>query len=176
MKELILGGGCFWCVEVVFQQLKGVEEVIPGYAGGDTPDPSYRQVTSGTTGHAEVAKIIYDPAKITEEQLLWVFWHAHDPTTLNRQGNDVGPQYRSIVFYENEEQKELIQKSIKKAESEEIWEDPIVTEVEPLDRFYEAEKYHHDYYISHPQQPYCNIVISPKIKKVRSEFPELIKD
>lgn len=176
MKELILGGGCFWCVEAVFQQLKGVEEVIPGYAGGTTPDPSYRQVTSGTTGHAEVAKIIYDPAKITEEQLLWVFWHAHDPTTINRQGNDVGPQYRSIVFYENEEQKEQIQKSIQKAESDEIWEEPIVTEVEPLDTFYEAEKYHHDYYISHPQQPYCNIVISPKIKKVRSEFPELIKD
>lgn len=176
MKELILGGGCFWCVEAVFQQLKGVEEVIPGYAGGTTPDPSYRQVTSGTTGHAEVAKIKYDPEKISEEELLWVFWHAHDPTTLNRQGNDRGPQYRSIIFYENEEQKDLIEKSIQKAESEEIWEDPIVTEVEPLDTFYEAEKYHHDYYISHPQQPYCNIVISPKIKKVRSEFPELIKD
>ena len=175
MKDLILGGGCFWCVEAVFQQLKGVEKVIPGYAGGNTPNPSYREVCSGSTGHAEVAKIRFDPEKISEEQLLWVFWHAHDPTTPNRQGNDIGPQYRSIIFYENEDQKKRMEESRNKAESEKIWSDAIVTEVVPLKEFYEAEEYHHDYYVSHPQQPYCNIVISPKIKKVRSEFPELIK-
>ena len=175
MKDLILGGGCFWCVEAVFQQLKGVEKVIPGYAGGNTPNPSYREVCSGSTGHAEVAKIRFDPEKISEEQLLWVFWHAHDPTTPNRQGNDIGPQYRSIIFYENEDQNKRIEESRNKAESEKIWSDAIVTEVVPLKEFYKAEEYHHDYYVSHPQQPYCNIVISPKIKKVRSEFPELIK-
>jgi peptide-methionine (S)-S-oxide reductase len=175
MKELVLGGGCFWCIEAVFQEIEGVEEVIPGYAGGEVPDPSYREVCSGTTGHAEVAKVIYDPEKITEEKIIWIFWHAHDPTTLNRQGNDVGPQYRSIILYENEEQEKRIRESKQKAEEEGIWEDPIVTEIAPLKGFYEAEEYHHDYYESHPQQPYCSVVIAPKIKKVRKQFPELIK-
>lgn len=175
MKELIAGGGCFWCIEAVFQQLKGVREVIPGYAGGEEPDPSYRQVCSGTTGHAEVAKIIYDPEVISEAQLLWIFWHAHDPTTVNRQGNDVGPQYRSILLYEDDSQKASFEASRDRAKEEGIWEDPIVTEIARLEKFYEAEDYHKNYYDNHPQQPYCNIVISPKINKVRKQFSELIK-
>ena len=163
-QRATFGGGCFWCIEAVFQQLDGVESVVSGYAGGDDPNPDYQSVCSGSTGHAEVVQITFDPEVISYEELLDVFWRAHDPTTLNRQGNDVGTQYRSAVFYESEEQKEAVEKSIKEVQPH--FSDKIVTEVAPLDTFHPGEDYHQDYYVNNKEQGYCSFVIRPKLEKL----------
>ena len=163
-QRATFGGGCFWCIEAVFQQLDGVESVVSGYAGGDDSNPNYQSVCSGSTGHAEVVQITFDPEVISYEELLDVFWRAHDPTTLNRQGNDVGTQYRSAVYYESEEQKEAVEKSIEKVQA--YFSDKIVTEVAPLDTFFPGEDYHQDYYVNHKEQGYCSFVIRPKLEKL----------
>lgn len=170
-----LGAGCFWCVEAVFEELKGVIHVESGYSGGHVKNPSYREVTSGRTGHAEVARVIFDPEVITFEEILIVFWHTHDPTTLNRQGADVGPQYRSAVFYHDDRQKQVAEEVMAKIEDSGLWEDPIVTEISPLINYYVAENYHQDYYANNPSAPYCTFVIAPKLKKFRTEFSHLLK-
>jgi peptide-methionine (S)-S-oxide reductase len=164
LPSLIVGGGCFWCVEAVYETLDGVLETVSGYAGGHVDDPSYKAVTSGRTGHAEVVKITYDPEKITLDELLDFFWIAHDPTTLNRQGADTGTQYRSIILYQDEAQKAAAEAS--KAKASDTFEDPIVTEIVPLKKFYPAEGYHQDYYANNQNQPYCRYVIAPKLKKL----------
>ena len=168
------GGGCFWCVEAVFEQLIGVEKVISGYAGGHVVDPSYDAICSKTTGHAEVIQIYFDPHVISYSLLLEIFWTAHDPTTLNRQGNDKGPQYRSVIFYHNEEQKDIAEASILNTAST-IWDDPIVTELNELPAFYTADISHQDYYRLNSNQGYCQFVINPKIAKVRSKFASRIR-
>lgn len=175
MQNIVLGGGCFWCVEAVFQLFDGIEELMPGYAGGKTPNPSYREVCSGSTGHAEVVRVTWDPEKLKLEDVLTLFFHAHDPTTLNRQGNDVGTQYRSAIFYQNEEEKETIDRVIAEIEEKRVWNRPIVTQVEPLTEFFPAEDYHKNYYQEHPSQPYCNIVIGPKVQKMKTQFSQLLK-
>tara|TARA_B100000003_G_C10846522_1_gene337207 strand:+ start:299 stop:904 length:606 start_codon:yes stop_codon:yes gene_type:complete len=164
-----LGGGCFWCVEAVYQRLDGVISVVPGYAGGKSKTTTYKEVVTGTTGHAEVAKIEYDSSIITFEQILNVFWQAHDPTTLNRQGNDVGTQYRSVIFYHNNKQKSLALESIKKAEASGYWSNKIVTEVTELFNYSDAEDYHNNYYDNNPNQPYCLFVIKPKLDKLEKK-------
>lgn len=169
------GAGCFWCVEAVFQRLNGVEKVVSGYSGGTVPNPTYEQVCSGSTGHAEVTQIIYDPSKITYEELLEVFWSTHDPTTLNRQGNDIGTQYRSVIFYHNEKQKELAEAYKKKLDEANIFDKPIVTEITKFDEFYSAENYHQDYYDNNKSQPYCQFVITPKIEKFKKVFGNKLK-
>ncbi|RMH71940.1 MAG: peptide-methionine (S)-S-oxide reductase [Gemmatimonadetes bacterium] len=171
-----LGAGCFWCVEAVFQRLEGVQKVVSGYSGGHVKNPTYRAVCSGTTGHAEVVQITFDPAIISFEQILDVFWKTHDPTTLNRQGNDVGTQYRSVIFYHNETQKAIAEASKAKMESSGYYVSPIVTEITPFEAFYEAEDYHQNYYNLNGNQPYCRIVIDPKVKKLEDQFQELLKD
>lgn len=171
MKRATLGGGCFWCLEAVFEKLKGVSDVTSGYAGGARKNPSYEQVCSGGTGHAEVVQITFDPSQISYSDLLEVFWEIHDPTTLNRQGNDVGTQYRSVIFYHDDQQKEIAEKSKTAAASK--FSSPIVTEIQPLPEFYPAEKYHQDYYRQNPFQPYCMIVISPKLKKLEKISPKI---
>jgi len=163
-EKATFGAGCFWCVEAVFERLDGVESVVAGYAGGTTSDPTYEQVCTGTTGHAEVAQLTFDPSKITYERLLEVYWEAHDPTTLNRQGADAGTQYRSVIFYHNEKQKAAAEKSKKEAQKD--FDRPIVTEIQPLASFYQAENYHQDYFRNHPNAPYCVFVIKPKLKKL----------
>ena len=163
LEVTTLGAGCFWCVEAVFQNLEGVESVVSGYAGGQIKNPSYREVTTGNTGHAEVAQIKYDPKKITFDELLEVFWQTHDPTTLNRQGADSGTQYRSAIFYHNEEQQLLAEKYKKKLDESGAFESPIVTEITALDKFYVAEDYHQNYYNLNSDQPYCSFVIVPKL-------------
>lgn len=174
-KLATIGGGCFWCTEAVFQELKGVRSVISGYAGGHVENPTYRQVCQKTTGHAEVIQITYDPDVISYEQLLEVFWTTHDPTTKDQQGNDKGPQYRSVIFYHDEEQKEIAEQSISNVASK-IWSDPIVTEVAPFTSFYEAEKDHQDFYQRNGSfHGYCRVVISPKVAKVRNSFAHLLK-
>lgn len=168
------GAGCFWCVEAVFQELNGVLSVESGYMGGKTKDPTYREVSSGQSGHAEVTRITFDPAVISYEELLEILWTTHDPTTLNRQGADVGTQYRSAIFYHNEEQKLKAEKS-KKEVAPTLWSNPIVTEIVPATDFYPAEEYHQDYYANNPNAGYCRIVINPKIDKVRSKFKHKLK-
>ncbi len=163
-EKATLGAGCFWCVEAVFERLEGVQSVEAGYAGGTKPNPTYQDVLTGTTGHAEVAQITFDPSKISYEQLLEMFWKSHDPTTLNRQGPDVGTQYRSMIFYHDEKQKEVAEKA--KTQAAKKFRDPIVTEIQPLTHFYEAENYHQDYYRNNPNAPYCRIVIKPKLEKL----------
>lgn len=158
------GGGCFWCVEAVFQRLNGVKSVTSGYAGGKTENPTYEDICTGTTGHAEVIQIEFDPAKLKYEDLLDLFWQAHDPTTLNRQGADVGTQYRSVIFYHNDAQKLAAEKSKKEAAPQ--FKDPIVTEIVPLAKFYKAERYHQNYYNNNPNAPYCRVVIRPKLDKL----------
>ena len=158
------GGGCFWCTEAVFQRLNGVKSVVSGYAGGKNPNPTYEEVCTGTSGHAEVIQIEFDPSKISYESLLDIFWVAHDPTTLNRQGADVGTQYRSVIFYHNDRQKEAAEKSKKAAASQ--FKDPIVTEISPLPKFYKAEAYHQNYYNNNPNAGYCRVVIRPKLDKL----------
>jgi len=173
VQSAILGGGCFWCLEAVYQRVKGVKQVTSGYAGGQIAGPSYEQVSSGTTGHAEVVKLDFDPKVITLGQILEIFWHIHDPTTPNRQGGDVGRQYRSIILYQDEEQKAAAEESLKAAE--ELWDQPVVTELKPLEAFYPAEDYHQDYFNQHPEAAYCQIVINPKLAKFQTQFESLLK-
>jgi peptide-methionine (S)-S-oxide reductase len=170
-----LGGGCFWCLEAVFVELKGVERVESGYAGGAVPNPTYRAVCTGTTGHAEVVQVTYDPDVISYREILQVFFTIHDPTTLNRQGADVGSQYRSAIFYHNQEQKETAEAVIAELEKEKLWHNPIVTQVAPLEAFYVAEDYHQEYYKYNSMQPYCQFVIRPKVVKFRKAFVEKLK-
>ena len=164
-----LGGGCFWCVEAVFQRIDGVISVKPGYAGGNVKNPTYKQICTGNTGHAEVAKIEFDPSKITYSQILNVFWQSHDPTTLNRQGNDVGTQYRSVIFFHNESQEEIAKKSKIDADESGYWNNEIVTEITLLNNYYDAEDYHDNYYNDNPDQPYCLFVIKPKLDKLEKQ-------
>ncbi len=164
-EKATFGAGCFWCVEAVFQRIDGVKSVVPGYSGGARENPSYKEICAGTTGHAEVAQITFDPSKVSYQKLLDVFWNAHDPTTLNRQGADVGTQYRSVIFLHDDKQKQVAEQSKKDAQPE--FENPIVTEIQPLKKFYEAEDYHHNYYNNNSSQPYCQFVIKPKLKKLK---------
>ncbi|MBM3790867.1 MAG: peptide-methionine (S)-S-oxide reductase MsrA [Acidobacteria bacterium] len=175
LKKATFGAGCFWCVEAVFQRLEGVEKVVSGYSGGHVEDPTYEQVCSGRTGHAEVCQIAYDPAKITFDQMLEVFWKTHDPTTRDRQGNDVGPQYRSVIYYHDAGQKELAERYKARLEAERIWNRPIVTEIAPFEKFWPAEAYHQNYYNNNPNQGYCSFVITPKIEKLRKIFRDRLK-
>ena len=170
-----LGGGCFWCTEAVFSQLKGVEKIEPGYSGGNIENPSYEQVSTGKTGHAEVAQITFDPAVISFKEILQIFFSTHDPTSLNRQGTDIGTQYRSVIFYHDDEQKAIAEQVIKELSDEEAFDAPIVTQVEPLKAFYKAEDYHREYYKRHPEQPYCRVVIAPKIAKFRQLYLDKLK-
>ena len=167
--------GCFWCTEAIFARLDGVKSVIPGYSGGIIENPSYEQVCTGTTGHAEVAQIEFEPNVISFEKLLDVFWHTHDPTTLNRQGNDVGTQYRSAIFYHNDEQKQIAEKSKKEFEDRQVFGDPIVTEIIPLIKFYPAEEYHKKYYEQNKDVPYCRFVIEPKVEKMLTQSSGALK-
>jgi len=174
-KKATFGMGCFWCAEAVFQKLKGVESVVSGYAGGTKEGPSYEEVSTGGTGHAEVVQIIYDSRKISYEELLEVFWSLHDPTTPNRQGDDVGPQYRSVILYHDEKQKTLAEKSQEALSDSGKWKKPVVTEIRPLEKFYKAEEYHQNYYHEHPQAPYCQVVIRPKVEKTVKLFHDKLK-
>lgn len=171
-----LGGGCFWCVEAVFRSLKGVESVVSGYAGGNVAYPLYEQVCLGTTGHAEVVQITYDPEVISFEVILDVFWRTHNPTTRNRQGHDSGPQYRSIILYHSDEQRRAAEKSKREADAAGFWPAPIVTEIVPFTAFYPADFRHQEYYLTHPDEAYCQVVIDPKIRAVRKGFPTMVKD
>jgi len=170
-----LAGGCFWCIEAVFSLIQGVEKVEPGYTGGNLPNPTYEQVCTGTTGHAEAAQIIFSPSEISYKEILQIFFSTHDPTTLNRQGADVGTQYRSAIFYHNEQQKATAEKLIDELNKEQIFVKPIVTTVEPLKMFYKAEDFHKDYYKKHPKEPYCQVVIAPKMAKLRQKFFEKLR-
>lgn len=170
-----LAGGCFWCTEAAFSIIKGVEKIEPGYTGGNVPNPTYEQVSTGTTGHAEAAQITFDPKIISFKEILEVFFTMHDPTSLNRQGADVGTQYRSAIFYHNPKQKEVTEQLIDELNKEDIFNKTIVTSVEPLKVFYEAETYHKDYYKKHPKEPYCQAVIAPKIAKLQHRFIDKIK-
>lgn len=170
-----LGGGCFWCLEAVFEQLEGVTSVVSGYAGGKVPNPSYEQVCTGTTGHAEVVQITFDPGKIAYRELLEVFFTIHDPTTLNRQGVDVGTQYRSVIFYHSPEQERTAREVIEELEASAVWENPIVTEVKEFQEFYPAEDYHQHYYQRNRAQPYCQGVITPKLAKLRQKWIARLK-
>lgn len=161
-----LGGGCFWCIEAIFERTEGVKSVVPGYAGGSTDNPTYEDVCTGTTGHAEVARISFDPEKLSYSDLLQVFWKAHDPTTLNRQGADVGPQYRSIILYHDDGQRDLAEKAKRELEGAGYFKKPVLTEIKALDTFYPAEEYHQDYFNKHPYAGYCTFVIRPKLKKL----------
>ena len=172
----ILAGGCFWCTEAIFNRLRGVISVVPGYAASQVPNPSYKEVCTGRTGAAEATQITYDPSIISYETLLEIFWHTHDPTTLNRQGNDVGTQYRSAIFYRNDEQKQKALASKEALEKSGAYKNPIVTEIVPFTNFYPAEDYHKDYYDSNRSQGYCMLVIDPKIKKLLKEYKDVVKD
>lgn len=169
------GTGCFWCTEAIFQQLDGVLKVTSGYSGGQVKNPTYKQVCEGNTGHAEVVQVVYDPSKISFDELLEVFWQTHDPTTLNRQGNDVGPQYRSAIFYHNEEQQQKAEKYKAELDKSGAWDKPIVTEITPFTNFYVAEDYHQDYYSNNGSQPYCYYVIRPKLEKFEKVFKNKLK-
>lgn len=170
-----LGGGCFWCLEAVYDELVGVEDVVSGYAGGTVPNPSYQAVCTGTTGHAEVVQVTFDPSVIRYDEILDVFFTIHDPTTLNRQGADVGTQYRSVIFTHSAEQARLAAEKIRELEAGSLWDDPIVTQVEPLDAFYPAEDYHQEYFAKNPNQGYCRMVIAPKVAKFRKQYMERLK-
>ncbi|MFQ5446692.1 MAG: peptide-methionine (S)-S-oxide reductase MsrA [Saprospiraceae bacterium] len=174
LETATFGAGCFWCVEAIFQELKGVQSVASGYSGGKVDNPTYREVCSGQTGHAEVIQVQYDPAIISFETLVKVFFATHDPTTLNRQGADAGTQYRSAIFYHDEEQK-AIAEQMKKEFAPTLWDDPIVTEISPFTKFFKAEEYHQNYYKDNPNQGYCRIVINPKVQEFREYFSELLK-
>ena len=166
------GAGCFWCIEACFQDLKGVISVVPGYAGGHTDKPTYKEICTGQTGHAEVAQVVFDPSVISYEELLEAFWFVHDPTQLNRQGNDIGTQYRSVIFYHNEAQKTVALKYLQKLEAENVWDKPIVTQIVEINNYFEAEDYHHNYYENNPGNPYCQSVVRPKVEKFRKVFAE----
>lgn len=175
MELATLAGGCFWCLEAVFEQLRGVAKVQSGYAGGHVPNPSYQAVCTGMTGHAEVVQVAFDPAVISYRDLLGVFFTLHDPTTLNQQGGDVGTQYRSAIFCHDDEQRRVAEEVVRELEAEHVFDDPIVTEIVPLPAFYPAEEYHKEYYRRNPNQPYCRAVIAPKVAKLRSKYLEKLK-
>ena len=174
-ETAVLGGGCFWCTEAIYKRVRGVTKVEPGYAGGHLPNPTYQQVCDGNTGHAEVIRVEFDPALISYDEILEIFWQAHDPTTLNRQGNDVGPQYRSIILTDSEEQRQAAEASLKAARESGAFKRPIVTQIEPLEVFYPAEDYHVDYFANNPNQPYCRVIISPKVQHFMEANPEKLK-
>jgi len=176
MEEATFGAGCFWCVEAIFQDLKGVVAVESGYAGGKIKNPTYKEICSGLTGHAEVIRITFDPSVITFADLVRVLFVVHDPTTLNRQGNDVGTQYRSVIFYNSEEQKETAQRIKEEFEQKAIYDAPIVTQIEPLTNYYPAEQYHQNYYKDNPNQPYCKAIITPKVQKFRKHYFNLLRE
>jgi peptide-methionine (S)-S-oxide reductase len=175
LEVATLAAGCFWCTEAAFSIIKGVERIEPGYTGGTVPNPSYEEVSTGTSGHAEAAQIFFDPKIISYREILEIYFTIHDPTSLNRQGADIGTQYRSAIFYHNQLQKETAENLIAELNQEEIWNKPIVTVVEPLKVFYNAETYHKDYYKKHPKEPYCQAVITPKIAKLQEHFIDKIK-
>jgi peptide-methionine (S)-S-oxide reductase len=170
-----LAGGCFWCLEAVFDNLQGITDVVSGYSGGNAPNPTYHDVTSGRTGHAEVVQFTFDPDQISFQEILEVFFTIHDPTTLNRQGADVGTQYRSAIFYHSEEQQQIAEQVIADLEKQKIWGDPIVTQVAPFEVFYPAEDYHQEYFANNPYQPYCQMVVAPKVAKFRKKFAERLR-
>ncbi len=175
-ETAVFGAGCFWCVEAIYQRVTGVVAVESGYAGGHVENPTYNQVISGKTGHAEVAKVTFDPNQISFEELLEVFWHTHDPTTLNRQGADVGTQYRSAIFFNSLEQKQIAEKSLRKTDASNLWADKIVTEITPLSNYSTAEDYHQNYFNNNPNAGYCSVVIAPKLAKFKKDFPHLLQD
>ncbi len=175
LQTATLAGGCFWCLEAVYDELKGVQSVESGYSGGRVESPSYRDVCTGNTGHAEVVQIQFDPNIISYRDLLNVFFTIHDPTTLNRQGADIGTQYRSAIFYHDEEQKKIAEEGIQDLNAKKIWDNPIVTEVTKFDKFYKAEDYHQEYFANNPYQPYCQVVVAPKVAKFRKHFIEMLK-
>jgi peptide-methionine (S)-S-oxide reductase len=175
LETATLAAGCFWCVEAVFDDLRGVEDVLSGYSGGHADNPNYQQVCSGTTGHAEVIQIRFDPSEVSFREILQVFFTVHDPTTLNRQGNDVGTQYRSAIFYHSDEQQRVAEEVIREIADAGIYDDPIVTEVVPFDKFWPAENYHQEYFSNNPNQPYCTAVVAPKVAKFRKNFVDRLK-
>jgi peptide-methionine (S)-S-oxide reductase len=170
-----LAGGCFWCIEAVFREVDGVENVISGYTGGTTVNPTYAQVCAGETGHAEAVQVTFHPAKISYREILEIFFSVHDPTTLNRQGSDTGTQYRSAIFYHNEQQKAIAEDLIGELNKTRLWKEPIVKQIAPLGKFYPAEDYHQEYFSRHPEQPYCQVVISPKVNKFRKQWAKKLK-
>lgn len=174
MNKVYLGGGCFWCLDALYRRVLGVNKVTSGYAGGEASNPSYEQVSGGQSGHAEVVEIEFDPKLISYDKLLEIFWHIHDPTTPNRQGFDVGPQYRSIILYTDEQEKAAAERSLKQT-GQPLWEEAVVTELKPLDHFYPAEDYHQDYFNKNPQAGYCQAIINPKLAKFNKEFASLLK-
>jgi peptide-methionine (S)-S-oxide reductase len=176
LKNIVLAGGCFWCIEAVFQQIKGVEKIVSGYAGGEIVNPTYEQVCTGKSGHAEAVRVYFDPKIISLIEILEIFWHLHDPTTLNRQGADVGTQYRSAIFYESEDDYMAIQESLKKLLESQVYQGKIVTEISPLEVFYPAEEYHQNYFKTHPTQGYCQLVINPKMAKLRKLYFAKLKE
>jgi peptide-methionine (S)-S-oxide reductase len=175
MESIVLGGGCFWCIEAIYKRVRGVEKVTSGYAGGDFANPSYEQLHDLDTHHAEVVKVDFDPSIIKLDKILEIFWHVHDPTTLNRQGGDAGEQYRSVILYPDDEQKQIIDSSIEDV-AKQLWEQPLTTEVKKLDVFYEAEDYHQDYFAKNPEAGYCQIVINPKVTKFEPKFADILKN
>lgn len=175
IQEATFGAGCFWCVEACFKELKGVIDVYPGYTGGQTINPTYKEVCSGNTGHAEVARVIFDDTIISYDQLLELFWFVHDPTQLNRQGGDVGTQYRSVIFYHSTEQKERAEFYINQLTQDQVWSAPIVTEIAPISTFYKAEEYHFNYFALNPENPYCQSVVRPKVEKFKKVFTNKLK-
>ena len=176
LETATLAAGCFWCVEAIFDDLKGVEDVVSGYSGGRTQDPTYKEVCSETTGHAEVVQIRFDPSELSFKELLQVFFTVHDPTTLNRQGGDIGTSYRSAIFYHSDEQRRVAEETIAKFNVEGIYDLPVVTEVTAFDKFWPAEDYHQDYFANNPNQPYCNAVVAPKVAKFRQKFLSRLKN
>ncbi|MCF8228092.1 MAG: peptide-methionine (S)-S-oxide reductase MsrA [Bacteroidales bacterium] len=175
LDTAVFGSGCFWCTEAIFEEVKGVKKAESGYAGGEVSNPTYREVCSGATGHAEVVRVLYDPEEVGFEELLEIFWKTHNPTTLNRQGADVGTQYRSVIFYTSENQKQIAERIKKELDESGAWDNPIVTEIVPLDKFYPAEEHHQDYFEKNPYEGYCQFVIGPKMKKFRKVFQEQLK-
>ncbi len=175
LEKATFGGGCFWCTEAIFKQAKGVTQVTPGYAGGTAPNPTYEQVCTGTTGHAEIVQIEYDPNIIPYQTLVQIFFATHDPTQLNRQGNDIGEQYRSVIFFHDDQQRKTAENIIAQLKKEKIYSEPIVTQIKPLEHFFPAEDYHRDYFIKNGEQPYCQAVISPKLAKFRKTFQQYLK-
>lgn len=173
-EEITLGAGCFWCIEACFKDIKGVYDVFPAYAGGHKENPTYKEVCNGTTGHAEVARIVFDSSQVSVESLLEMYWFVHDPTQLNRQGNDVGTQYRSVIFYHNIQQKTIAESCKNRLTENNVWDLPIVTEISPINNFYRAENYHHNYFELNPQNMYCQSVVRPKVEKFRKVFSEKI--
>jgi peptide-methionine (S)-S-oxide reductase len=174
-EKATLAAGCFWCLEAIYKKVKGVLDVIPGYSGGHVTSPTYEQVCSDATGHAEAVQVIFDPEMISYAEILKIFWQIHNPTTLNRQGHDIGSQYRSVIFYHNEEQKKIAENSRKDLQDAHIWPDSIVTEIVPYSEFYPAEEYHRNYYQNHPENSYCQLVVIPKVKKFEKAFRNYIK-